>query len=69
LIDVADQQQVRPRWDGLDELVGQQHIQHRGLVDHHQVGVQGVVAVEGGVPTRAQLQQPVQGGRLQSGQL
>ena len=69
LVDVADQQQMRPGWDRLDQLVGQQHIQHRGLVDHHQVGVQGMVAVKGGVPTRAQLQQPVQGGRLQPGQL
>jgi hypothetical protein len=56
-------------WDGLEELVGHQHIQHGGLVDHHQVGVQRMVAVKGGIPTRAQLQQPVQGGRLQPGQL
>ena len=68
LVDVADQQQPRPRGDGLDELIGHQHIQHRGLV-HHQVGAQGTVAVKGGIPTRAQLQQPMQGGRLQPGQL
>jgi hypothetical protein len=60
---------MRPRWDRLDQLVGQQHIQHGGLVDHHQAGIQGMVAVKGGIPTRAQLQQPMQGGRLQPSQL
>jgi hypothetical protein len=53
LVDVADQQQMGPGWDRLDQLVGQQHIQHRGLVDDHQVGVQGMVAVKGGVATGA----------------
>ena len=50
LVDVADQQQVRAGRDGLDQLVGQDQIQHGRLVDDHQVGVQRVVPVEGGSP-------------------
>jgi hypothetical protein len=69
LVHVANQQQMGPGWDRLDQLVGQQHIQHGDLVDHYQVGIQGMIAVKGSVAARAQLQQPVQGGRLQSGQL
>jgi hypothetical protein len=69
LVHVTDEQEVGTGWDGLDQLVGQQHIQHGGLVDHHQVGVQGMVAVKGGISTRAQLQQPMQGRGLQPGQL
>jgi len=55
--------------DRLDELVGQQHVEHGGLVNHDQVGVQGVVAVEGGVPAGAELQEPVQRGGLDAGEL
>jgi hypothetical protein len=40
LVNIADQQQVRPGRDGLGELVGQQQIQHRGLIDHHEIGIQ-----------------------------
>jgi hypothetical protein len=49
LVDVADEQQVRSFGDGLDELVGQDDVHHRGLIDHDQVGVEGVVAVVFGV--------------------
>ena len=56
LVDVADEQQVRARRDRLDELVGQDHVHHRGLVDHHQVRVEGFVGVEGRVAARAELQ-------------
>src|SRR5690606_36751961 len=69
LVDVADEQQVGAGGDGLDELVGQQQVQHGGLVDDDEVGVEGVVAVEGGVAAGAQLQQPVDGGGLVAGQL
>ncbi len=69
LVDIPDQEQVRPWRDGLGELVGQQEIQHGRLVDHDEVGVQRPVTVVGGVPARAQLQQPVDGGRLVTGQL
>ena len=68
LVDVADEQQVRSRRDRFDELVGQDHVDHRGLVDHHQVRVEGFVGVEGGVAARAELQQPVDGGRVVAGQ-
>jgi len=34
LIDITDEQQMRSFGDGLDELVGQDDVHHRGLVDH-----------------------------------
>ena len=69
LVHVADQQQVRPRRDRLDQFVGQDQVEHAGLVDHDQVGVQRMVPVEAGVPAGAQLQQPVHGGGRVPGQL
>ena len=69
LVDVADQQQMRSVGDRLDQLVGQDHVHHRGLIDHDQIGVQGVVAVVFGVAAGLQLQQPVNGGGLVAGQL
>ena len=59
------------RWapeDRLDQLVGQQQVEHGGLVDHHQVGLQRAVLVEGGLH-EAQLEQPVQGLGVHPGQL
>jgi hypothetical protein len=52
LVDVADQEQVRAGRDRLDELVGQDHVDHRGFVDHDQVGVKRVGGVEGRVSAR-----------------
>jgi hypothetical protein len=69
LVHVADQQQVGAGRDRLDELVGQQQVEHGGLVDHHQVGLQRPVLVEGGLAARAQLEQPVQGLGVHPGQL
>ena len=69
LVNVADQQQMRSGRDGLDQLVGQDHVHHRGLIDHDQIGVQGVVAVVFGVAAGLQLQQPVHGGGRVAGQL
>ncbi|CAM5536850.1 hypothetical protein SHIRM173S_13063 [Streptomyces hirsutus] len=40
LVDVLDEEEVRARGHRLDQLVGQQQIEHGRLVDHHQVGVQ-----------------------------
>ena len=67
LVDVPDEQQVRARRDRFDQFVGQDHVDHRGLVDHYQVRVQGFVGVEGRVAARAELQQPVDGGRVVAG--
>jgi hypothetical protein len=47
LVDVADQQQVRTGGHGLDQFVRQNQVEHARLVDHDQVGVDRVVAVEG----------------------
>ena len=69
LVDVADHQQMRPGRDGLDQLVGQDYVHHRGLVHHDQIGVQRIVAVVFGVAAGLQLQQPVHGGGLVAGQL
>jgi hypothetical protein len=69
LIDVADEQQMRSVGDRLDELVGQDHIHHRALIDHDQIGVKRVVAVVFGVAVGLELQQPVNGGGLVAGQL
>ena len=53
LVDVADEQQMRAGWYGFDELVGQDQVEHGGLVDDEQVDVEGVVAVVGGVAAGA----------------
>ena len=68
LVDVADQQQVSARRDCLDQLVREDHVDHRGLVDHHQVRVEWLVGVEGGVAARPELQQAVDGGRVVAGE-
>ncbi len=69
LVDIPDQEQMRPGCDRLGKLVGQQKIQHGRLVDDDEIGVQRAVAVVGRVPARSQFQQPVHGGRLVPGQL
>ena len=61
LVDVADEQQVGPGGDGFDEFVGQDQVEHRGLVDDEEVDVEGMVPVEGGVAAGAQRQEPVDG--------
>ena len=68
LVHVPDQQQVRARRDRLDQLVGQDHVHHRGLVHHYQVRVQGFVSVERRVAAWPELQQPVDGGGVVAGQ-
>ena len=47
LIHVADQHQVRARPDGADQVLGQEQIEHGGLVHDDQVGVEGVGLVPG----------------------
>lgn len=69
LVDVPDEQQVGARRHRLDQLVGEQEVEHGGLVHDHQVGVQRPVLVVRRVPARLELQQPVHGGGVRSGQL
>jgi hypothetical protein len=52
LVDVSDQEQVRARRDRLDQLVGQDHVHHRRLVHHDQVGVERGGRVEGRLAAR-----------------
>jgi hypothetical protein len=68
LVHVPGEQQVRARRDRFEELVGQDDVDHGGLVHHHQVCVQRLVGVEGRVAARAQLQQAVDGGGVVAGQ-
>src|SRR5690606_26994533 len=68
LVDVADEEQVRAGWDGLGQFVGEQQVEHGCLVDDEQVAVEGVGAVVGGGAAGFELQQPVHGGRLVSGE-
>jgi len=69
LVDVPDQEQVGAGWDGLDEFVGEDEVEHGGLVHDEQIDVERVVPIVGGVPAGAQLQQPMHGGGGMSGQL
>ena len=61
LIDVADEQQMRSVGDRLDQLVGQDHVHHRALIDHDQISIQGMVAVVFRLAAGLQLKQPVNG--------
>jgi hypothetical protein len=69
LVHIPDQQQVRPRRHRLDQLVGQDEVEHAGLVHHDQVRVDRIVPIMGGVAAGAQRQQPVHGGGRMPGQL
>ncbi len=61
LIGVPDEEQVGPLGHGLDQLVGQQGVQHARLVHHHQVGGEGILAVAPGLAPGTQLQETVEG--------
>ncbi len=69
LVDVTDQEQVRTRRDGFDQLVRQDQVEHRGLVDDQQVRLERVVAVVGGVAAGLELEQAVDRGGGVAGQL
>ena len=69
LVGIADQQQVGAARDGLDELVGEQRVQHADLVDDDQVGLQRVVGVRARLAARPQLQHAVQRPRGQARRL
>jgi hypothetical protein len=60
---------VRAGRDRLDELVGQDDVDHGGLVDHDEVRLQGMVGVVLGVAAGLELEQPVDGGGFMTGQL
>jgi hypothetical protein len=51
LVDITDQQHMRTRRNGLDQLVGQTQIKHGRLIDHNQVGVDRMIPVKGRVWT------------------
>jgi hypothetical protein len=52
---------MRSIGDRLDQLVGQDHVHHRALIDHDQISVQGVVAAVSGLAAGLELEQPVNG--------
>ena len=41
MVGVADEQEVRARWDGLEEGGGEAVVEHRGLVDDEEIGGEG----------------------------
>ena len=64
LVDVAHQHQLGPGGQRLDQVGGQPHVEHRGLVDDQHVGLDGALDVAGEAAVgRAPLEQPVQGAR------
>ena len=71
LIDVTHQKKVALRLDRLEQAVGQQHIQHAGLVDYDHVGFEGILLVppKGKALMRFELQQAVDGLGLAAGGL
>ena len=71
LVHIANQQQVAALVDGAKQVVHQQDIDHRGLVDDHQVGVQRVllIAQEWTPGARFELQQAVDRLGFQTGGL
>jgi hypothetical protein len=69
LIRVADQEQVRAGCQGLDQLIGQEDVQHAGFIHDHEVGGQGMVRPPTGLPAGAEFQDPMQGRRRMAGGL
>ena len=69
LIRVANQQEMCARCQRFDELIGEEHIEHTGLVDDHQIGVERVFWAPPGLTTGAQLQNAMQGPRRMPGGL
>jgi hypothetical protein len=59
LIRVANQQEVGPRCQRFDKLVGEQHIEHTSLVDDDQISVERVFWAPASLTTGAQLQEAV----------
>ena len=65
LVDVADDQQRRIIWRRFHQRLHQHDIDHRGLVDHEEIAVEGIVdiALEPAA-LRIDLQEPVDRFRL-----
>ena len=61
MVRISDEQHTGVARHGLQQMVAQHDVQHRGLVDHHGVGLQGPLGVPS-VPAipRLELQQTVQ---------
>lgn len=60
---------MRAGGDRLHQFVGEQQVEHRGLVDHHQIGVERAVLVVRRVAARFQLQQAVHRRGVGAGEL
>ena len=68
LIDVADEDQASAAGHRLQELTGERDVQHRGLVDDHQIGLEGALAAAAeAAADGVVLQQAVDRLRRQSG--
>ena len=69
LVGVADEDDVGRLGEALEQHLGEAQVQHRGLVDDHQVGGQGVAGTVGRLATRHPLEQAVDRHRLVAGRL
>ena len=70
LVDVADEKQGGVLRNGPEELVREDDVHHRHLVDDHEVGVEGLVAsMAEASGRRVELEQPMDGGCLEAGGL
>jgi hypothetical protein len=68
LVHVSDEEEMGSWGHGLDQLVGEEEVEHGGLVHDHQVGVQGAVLVVGRVAAGLEFQEAVDGGGLGAGE-
>ena len=52
MVDIANQNEVSIFWEGLEEMVEEGEIEHRGFVDHNDIADQGTIFVAGEPPSR-----------------
>jgi hypothetical protein len=70
LIDVAHEEHLGLWWDRFEERVRQKEIEHRGLIYHEGLCLQGMVLVMPELhPSRVESQHPVDGFGFHAGQL
>src|SRR5216117_38191 len=70
LIDIAHEEHLSIWWDRFEERVRQEEIEHRGLIYHEGLRLQGIVLVMPELhPCRVERQHPVDGFGFHAGQL
>ena len=71
LVDVADQQEVGAEGDGLEQMVGEHHVEHRGLIHNDEICLERIllVALKRHAFGRLEFEQAVQRAGLAAGGL